>query len=160
MQQELEKRDEVVVDNTDYIEAIKSLKENSVDRSKYDAVRAENKKLLDAIVNGQEAPKVNVKPKADVQELRNKLFDGKTQTNNLDYISTALELRKALIENGEEDPFLPHGNKIAATQQDIEAAERVAEGLQAMVDYADGDPIVFQNEYQRRVRDTIPSKRR
>ena len=45
---------EGVVDNTDYIAAIKELKENSVDRSKYDALKAENKKLLDSIVNGTE----------------------------------------------------------------------------------------------------------
>ena len=42
------------VDNTDYIAAIKELKQNSVDRSKYEALRAENKKLLDSIVNGTE----------------------------------------------------------------------------------------------------------
>ena len=43
------------VDDTqvDYIEAIKNLKQNTVDRSKYDELKAENKKLLDSIVNGQ-----------------------------------------------------------------------------------------------------------
>ena len=42
------------VDDTqvDYIEAIKNLKQNTVDRSKYDELKAENKKLLDSIVNG------------------------------------------------------------------------------------------------------------
>ena len=43
-----------VEDNTqDYLAAIKELKEKSVDRSEYDKLRAENKKLIDAVVNGQ-----------------------------------------------------------------------------------------------------------
>ena len=50
------RNEEVVVDNTDYIDAIKDLKQNSVGKDKYDALKAENKKLLDAIVNGQELP--------------------------------------------------------------------------------------------------------
>ena len=60
----------------DYLEAIKNLKENSVDRSKYDALKAENKKLLDAVVNGQE---INVQEKEtqkrDVQTIREELFN-------------------------------------------------------------------------------------
>ena len=73
----------------DYLEAIKSLKENSVDRSKYDELRAENKKLLQAVVNGQTLEAEVVKPEVNIQELRNKLFNNSEQTN-LEYISNAL----------------------------------------------------------------------
>lgn len=59
-----------VVDNTDYIAAIKELKENSVDRSKYDALKAENKKLLDSIVNGTEIAQPTVEQKKSTEELR------------------------------------------------------------------------------------------
>ena len=38
----------------DYIAAINELKQNTVDRQKYDQLKAENKRLLDSIVNGQE----------------------------------------------------------------------------------------------------------
>ena len=42
-----------VEDSTpDYLAAIKELKQNSVDRSEYDKLKAENKKLIDAVVNG------------------------------------------------------------------------------------------------------------
>ena len=55
MQDENLKRDEEeVVDNTNYIDAIKDLKQNSVSKEKYDALAAENKKLVDALVNGEE----------------------------------------------------------------------------------------------------------
>lgn len=158
--QELEnKRIEEEVD-TDYLAAIKELKENSVDRSKYDNLRSEHKKLLEMVVNGQTVPMEEVKPKYDIDKLRNDLYRNDDGLTNLDYITKTLQLREAIMENGGDDPFLPSGRKIAATQQDIEAAERVAQGLQEMVDYADGDPVVFTNEYQRRVRDTVPSKRK
>lgn len=160
MQQELEKRDEVVVDNTDYIEAIKTLKENSVDRDKFDAVVADKKRLLDMVVNGQTIENVPQKPKADIKALRNKLYNADNQLCNLDYISTSLKLREALIEEGQPDTFLPTGHKVSVTQQDIDTAEKVAAGLQQMVDAADGDPVIFLNEFQRRVKDTIPTKRR
>ena len=38
----------------DYIEAIKSLKQNTVDKTAYDALRSENKKLLESLINGEE----------------------------------------------------------------------------------------------------------
>ena len=38
--------------------------------------------------------------------------------------------------------------------QDYEAAQRVAEGMRNLVDYANGNNEVFLSEYQRRVRDT------
>ena len=135
----------------DYLEAIKSLKENSVDRSKYDELRAENKKLLQAVVNGQTLDVEAVQPKADIQELRNKLFNNSEQTN-LEYITNVLNLRKALIESGEEDPFVPQGSQYNPTQADYEKANRVATVLQEMVDVSEGDPNVFRNEYQKRVR--------
>ena len=141
-----------VVDNTDYIEAIQSLKQNSVDKSKYDALRLENKRLLQAVVNGQtvEVPK---EEKVDIQELRNKLANSSEEgMTNLDYITTALKLREAVIKEGGTDPFVPIGSKYSPTQIDYERANRVATILQEMVDDSNGDPNVFLNEYQRRVR--------
>ena len=54
----------------DYLAAIQELKQNSVDRSKYDELRAENKKLLQSIVNGQQVEVEEPKPKKDIDELR------------------------------------------------------------------------------------------
>ena len=136
----------------DYVAAIKELKQNSVDRSKYEELRAENKKLLDSIVNGQslEAPKQeDVK---SISQLRSELF-GESEISNLDFIKDSLELRKKLIAKGEPDPFLPVGQQIQPTDFDIQTADKVASILQECVDYADGDSEVFTNELMRRTVD-------
>ena len=152
-----EMRTEEVVDNTDYIAAIKELKENSVDRQKYDALKADNKRLVEALVNGQTI-ETNSKPPVDIQALRNELFRNENQTN-LQYVENALKLRNALIESGEPDPFIPQGSKVIATSEDISAAQRVADVLQECIDYAEGDSQVFTNELQRRTVDTMPRRK-
>lgn len=152
-----EMRTEEVVDNTDYIAAIKELKENSVDRQKYDALKADNKRLVEALVNGQTI-ETNSKPQVDIQALRNELFRNENQTN-LQYVENALKLRNALIESGEPDPFIPQGSKVIATSEDIAAAQRVADVLQECIDYAEGDSQVFTNELQRRTVDTMPRRK-
>ena len=117
-----------VVDNTDYIAAIKELKENSVDRSKYDALKAENKKLLDSIVNGTEIAQQQTEEKKSVEELRKNYL--KEDQTNLEYIENTLKLREALMAKGEPDPFLPIGNQILPTDEDIATANKVADVLQ------------------------------
>lgn len=135
----------------DYLAAINELKQNSVDRSKYEELRAENKKLLNSIVNGQ-AVEVENKPQfRDVAEIREELFNH--EHSNLDYVKLALELRNTLIANGEPDPFLPVGKQISPTREDEEVAARAAQIYQECVDYAEGDSAVFTNELQRRTRD-------
>ena len=152
-----------VEDNTqDYLAAIKELKEKSVDRSEYDKLRAENKKLIDAVVNGQpgqEEPVVSKHSKEQIDDLRNELFNSPKELNNLEYITKAMELREALIENGEPDPFLPVGKQISPTRDDIEGAEKVAQVYKECIEYAEGDSEVFTNELMRRTRDVkLPRK--
>ena len=142
----------------DYVAAIQELKQNSVDKAKYDALRLENKKLLDAVVNGQTVETQAQVQKEDIQTLRNKVFNNPNQTN-LEYITNALNLRNRLLEEGYEDPFVPQGTQISAVQADYDRANKVATVLQEMVDEADGDPNVFLNEYQRRVKDTNMKKK-
>ena len=145
-----------VVDNTDYIAAINQLKQNSVDRSQYDKLKAENKKLLDSIVNGQE---LDVKPSnqlRDPQEIRKELFN--EEHNNLDYVTLMVELRNSLLSRGEPDPFLPYGSQIAPTPQDVEAAEKVAIVYQECIDYAQGDSSLFTQELQRRTNTSLYDK--
>jgi len=140
-----------VVDNTDYIAAIQELKQNSVDRSKYDQLKAENKKLLDSIVNGASVEIPVVEEKKSIAELREAYL--KEDQSNLEYISNALKLREALIQAGEPDPFLPVGSQIMPTDEDVATANKVAAVLKECVDYAEGDSSVFTNELQRRLVD-------
>ena len=152
-----------VEDNTqDYLAAIKELKQNSVDRSEYDKLRAENKKLIDAVVNGQsgqEEPVFTKHSKEQIDDLRNELFNSPRELNNLEYVTKAMELREALMENGEPDPFLPVGKQISPTRDDLEGAEKVAQVYKECIDYAEGDSEVFTNELMRRTRDVkLPRK--
>ena len=79
----------------------------------------------------------------------------------MDYCTKALQLRNALIEKGENDPFLPIGEKIQPTDEDIKCAEKVADGLQRMIDESNGSPDAFNALYQSRVVDPVlPRKRK
>ena len=152
-----------VEDNTqDYINAIKDLKQNSVNRSEYEKLRAENKRLIDAVVNGQPGQEEQVvvrHSKEQIDDLRNDLFNSPRELNNLEFITKAMELREALMENGEPDPFLPVGKQISPTRDDIEGAEKVAQVYKECIDYAEGDSEVFTNELMRRTRDVkLPRK--
>ena len=147
---------EKVNDGIDYIEAIKEMKQNSVSRESYDKLKSENKQLLDALVQGKEI-ELPKEEKVDVNELRKKLFNKDAYLSNLEYVDTALKLRKALIENGERDPFLPYGNRVDTTAEHYAKAETVANVLQECVDFADGDSGIFTAELQRRTKEAIPA---
>jgi hypothetical protein len=100
------------------------------------------------------------KEKPSIDELRKNLF-AEADMSNLAYVENALSLRNSLIEAGERDPFLPYGDKVDLTPEQIASAEKVATALQEMVDFAEGDSGVFTAEYQRRVKDVaIPRGRR
>lgn len=154
------KIDEQPVDdkNTDYIAALAELREKSVPKEQYAELKAENARLLKSLINGETIEGQTEQPGADVAELRKQLFSGETELTNLDYVTHALALRDALIADGKPDPFLPYGEKITPTNEDIEAAERVAKVLQECVDYADGDSAIFTSELQRVMIDTGPKK--
>lgn len=154
----LEQRVEESNPDTDYVAAIKELKEKTVSKESYQKLRDENKKLLQSLVNGEQIQAEVEKP--DINELRKELFNEDSNIDNVSFISKALELRTALIENGEPDPFLPVGKRITPTDEDISAANRVATVLQECVDYAQGDSQAFTNELQRRTIDTAPTRRR
>ena len=139
----------------DYISTITEMKKNSVARESYDKLKAENKQLLDALVNGKEIEMKKEEP-VDISKLRKDLFNKDKQMSNLDYVSSALKLRDALIERGERDPFLPYGDKVSLTAEHYEKAEQVATVLRECVEFADGDSGIFTAELQRRTKDSMP----
>ena len=153
-----------VEDNTnDYIEQIKKLKESSVSKDDYNKLKADNKKLIDALASGSQLESVvdsKVSSVEKINELRSKLFSKGSNLDNLEYCKTAVELRDALIENGERDPFLPFGHNVVATDSDHETAERVANVMKECIDYADGDSDIFTNELQRRTVDVVIPKKK
>lgn len=144
--------EEIVGTDTDYVQAINELKANTVSKTEYAKVRAENKRLLDALVSGEkiDAPDKEV---LDPVALRQKLYNNDSQLTNLEYVDTKLKLRKALLERGERDIFLPYGDRVQDTAQMYDTAEKVASVLQECVDFADGDSGIFTAELQRRTVD-------
>jgi 5'-3' exonuclease len=146
---------ENVNDSIDYIEAIKEMKQNSVDRSVYDKLKSENKQLLDALVNGKEI-EISKEEPVDIAKLRKDLFNKDGHMSNLEYVSNALKLRDALIEKGERDPFLPYGDKVNLSAEHYDKAEQVATVLKECVEFADGDSGIFTAELQRRTKDVMP----
>lgn len=143
-------------DNSAYIDAINEMKKTYVPKKQLDDLKAENKQLLDALVNGGQVDlpqeKIN---KPSIQDLRNKLFKKDNECSNLEYVKNALELRERLIEAGERDPFLPVGDQVNLTADHCDKAQKIADGLQHCVDFADGDSGIFTAEYQRVVKDPV-----
>lgn len=146
-------------EENDYIQAINELKANTVDKSQYEKLKAENKKLLDSLVSGQTPEIAKIVEKPDVNELRKKLFNPDNNLSNLEYADNMLKLRNVLIENGERDPFLPIGEKVEITADTVQKAENVANVLKDCVDYAEGDSGIFTAQLQRIMKDNGPIKR-
>ena len=139
--------------NQDYISALNEMRKNTVSKEAYDKLREDNKKLLDTIVSGQSLEQTEVKEEVDVDVLRKELF-GKSRKDlsNLEYVDKTLQLRKALMERGEQDPFVMKAGRTSSPEaEDFKKGERVASVLQECVDIADGNDSVFDNEFQRRL---------
>ena len=148
-------RNEELTMDQDYVAQIEEMKRNTVSRDVFDKMKEENKKLLNALTNGAQvegsAPVVENK---SIEELRANLFN--KHHTNLEYVKEALELRDRLIEEGFEDPFVPQGRQISATNEDYALAQKVAEGLQSCIEYANGDSAIFTQELQRITKDSMP----
>ena len=135
--------------DVDYIAAIQAIKESTVSKEQYDKLRVRNKQLLDALSSGGSVEFESQPAKVDIAELRKKLYktDGGDITD-LEYISDTLKLREAIMQAGGRDPFLP-ANSSAITEEMIESAQRVADGLQYCVDEAQGDSGLFRAQLSR-----------
>lgn len=144
--------------NKKYIDAINDLKANSVEKEKYEALEAQNKELLNAVLNGgslKSGPEA-VEAKPDIKQLREDLYGGKTTLTNLEAAKKTLELRKALMDEGEIDPFVPVGQNISPEPLDFEKAQEVADVLQECIEKSEGDSGVFTNLLQLKMIDANP----
>ena len=148
---------------SEYIQAINEMKKNTVSKEEFDKLKEENKMLLNSLVNdvhteGEEEKKEDA---VDISKLREELFSTDNQDmTNLDYITKVMALRKALMDKGERDPFLPSGQNILPTDEDIKTANRVAEVYQNCIDIADGNPDIFTQELQRVTVDVAPQNKK
>ena len=152
-------QEEQVDPEKNYAEAIKKLKETTVSKESYEKLEAQNKQLLDAIINGgsenTQEPSKPLPP--DLDKLRKELFNQDCKLNNLEFAKKSLELRKGIMEQGGIDPFVPVGEKIIPEQSDFDTAKRVADILQECIDASEGDSGVFTNLLQLRTIEVMPN---
>ena len=130
----------------DYIEQIKNLKENTVNKEEYEKLVQENKKLIGALVDGKNLPAevADVKTADDYKKVL-----ANPDSNNLEYCTALLGLRNQVLEEKNIDIFLQPN----ASAADKEAAEAVAAKIQEAIDYCGGDSQLFTQELQRRTVD-------
>lgn len=140
-----------------YLDEINNLKANTVSKEDYNKLLNENRNLLKSIVEGKtQDTTVEEQPSRDINDI---LKDFNSDSTNLDHIKRVLELHDKRLEQGYND-FVPMGHNISPTDEDIEDAQQVYDFLQDLVKTADGNADVFNNEYQRRVKDIPLPKRK
>lgn len=140
----------------DPVQAINELKQNSVSKEMYNKVVEEKNKYLKALIDGNQVAEAQPKEPVDIDALRSDLFSGKKDLSNLEYAQKALELRDALIESQGVDIFVGRGSKLTPTNDDYEAAQRVADTFQQCIDVAQGDSEIFTRELMRLTEDVAP----
>ncbi len=150
-----ERDDDVDERYAEYIEQLKTLKENTVPKSEYEAIRKANKQLLESVFDGtykngtdddRGGSKTQVNNAERIKELRNELY-GRNPVENISdraYVEKILELRTRIMQDGGEDPMVPRGPKYTPTNADVEAAQRLADGLQYCLDQSKGDDAAFK----------------
>lgn len=143
----------------DPVQAINELKQNSVSKEQYNKVVEEKNKYLKALIDGTQVPVDKQKDSVDIDALRKDLFSGENELSNLEYAQKALELREALIDSKGVDIFVGKGSKLTPTNEDYEAAQRVADTFQKCIDVAEGNSEIFTRELMRLTEDVVvPSK--
>lgn len=135
----------------DYLANLQALKDNTVSKEDYAKLVADNKRLAQALANGDfgGSKQTNVRVIPSVEEAKKKVFTGRKKTD-LQYFSEVLDLRDAVLASGGRDPFLHTDPDYVPTEQDKITAERVADNLREAIEYAEGDPALFRQEMQRR----------
>ena len=134
-------------------------KTHSISNEEYNRVLERNKELTQNWAKGNMLVQAQ-KDTDTVESLRNDLFaEDRKELTNLESAQKILKLRSKLLDEGKRDPFVNTDAK-RVTAADFEAAERVAEGLQDMVDKANGDPDVFNSLLGRQVDGGMSGKRK
>lgn len=147
-----------VESNEDYIKVIQDLKQNSVPKEEYDKLKLERKELINALVSGQsiDMPK---EEKIDQDALRKELYGDDVSLSNRDYWLKTMQLRKAIMDEGKPDPFLPNGINIQATQLDVDSANLLAQAVTESLEASEENPEAFTSIFLSKFRDVNLPKR-
>jgi hypothetical protein len=132
----------------DYISALGDLKANSVEKSEYDRILAENAKLTNALASGFRVEEEEEETPVDVAAVRKRLLTY-NYSNDMEYFRDMKTLRDELMKQG-IDPFV---NKSA---ENLSAEISNAEQVGALIDYAleeaNGDPVKFSAVFNSKIK--------
>lgn len=146
----------------DPIEALKEIKQNTVSKEEYNKVVQERNKLFNAFANGQVVNKEEepAPAPANIHELDMSIYGEEVdpyKIGDLGYFQGLLNLRNALIEQNNEDIFVPAPQgKWSPKPEDFVDAQRRADIYQECINAADGDPQAFTNELKKHIVDLKP----
>lgn len=148
-----------------YIEALTNLKANTVSKELYEQAVAENKTLLDSLINGKAsaAAEETAEERPSLEELKNALFKPEKELNNLEYVKRTLAYRDALLEETGEDCFVAHStlNPDFDEQREKQKAQNVADVFRQCVESCDGDSDIFTAKLQNRMIDNyVPPRKK
>lgn len=142
----------------DYVELIKTYKENSVSKAEYEKVRNDLARMTKAYMEGEHIPAPVEEKKVDPADIANEIATINSSWSNLDVAKKLLEYRQAMVDNGYKDPFLPHGHDVQITQNDYFTAEHFQAKLEECIEKAEGDPTAFVNYFAKNISETALDK--
>ena len=142
---------EVRPEDRNLLAEFEEYKKNSVSKDEYDRLMERNKELAHNWAHNT-AEQAKKEDPDTIESLRQELFsENRREMTNLETASKMLKLREKTIESGKPDPFLSSSTNANYSQSEVDAAERVAAGLQNMVDEADGDAAYFNTLLEKQV---------
>lgn len=137
--------------DTNYIDVINQLRNNTVSKSEYEKVMRENRMLANQLATTPPTSTeevVTVPTEEEINAIKTKMSK-MTSCSNLEFISAALSYRDAIIASGGRDPFLPLNHEYVDNEYDDAKAAAIADGLRQMVEYSAGDAKLFDSELKR-----------
>ena len=138
-----------------YIEELSALRANSVEKSEYERILAENAKLANALASGIRVEEPEPEVKVNIPELRKTLLT-KQYKNDMEYFKDMKTLRDAILEQEGVDPF------VNSSSSNLSAEKLRAERVSDLIDYAleesDGDPVKFSAVFNSKIQLPVGKK--
>ena len=129
----------------EYLAQLDELKKNTVSRDKYEKAMSDNKKLANALANGEyQQAKAKEKEEVDIAELEKDLKHNR-QKNDLDLWKKILTLRDARLKLDASDDILVADRSRPGAYAE---AQEFAEAMQEAIEDSNGDPIVFSSRFR------------
>lgn len=139
----------------DYITALGEVKANSVDKSEYERVLAENTKLTNALASGIRKEEPEVEEVVNPADIIKRMAENKYK-NNLEYCSDVVKLRETIMQTTGSDPCVNYSGEDVSAE--INRSERVFELFNSAIEEAEGDPVKFDAIIKSKVQFPVGKK--